>query len=258
MKALRSASVSLAGPHPGVSDDPTNQDACAREDDAGIYAVADGLGAHAGSEVASRRVVERSIELVREHREDPDITPEACLRGSLQQVCLELHRAGVAEPELRAMSTTLSLLELDDGEYRGVHVGDSRIYRWRDRCLEQLTDDHSLAFEQYQAGAISKEELATHPNQQFLTRAISASKSFAIADFISGATRPGDVYLLCTDGVNKLFSDAALAELLADHFGGGGDGVAAGDPSQFLETLSERARSIGLDDDFTAVVVVVD
>lgn len=257
MKALRSWSVSLTGPHPGENE-PTNQDACARDDDAGIYAVADGLGAHHGSEVASRRVVERSIELVRGHRDDPDLSAEARLRGSLQQVCIELHRAGVADPELRAMSTTLSLLELDGGQYRGVHVGDSRIYLWRDRCLEQLTDDHSLAFEQYRAGAISKEELATHPNQQFLTRAISASKSFAIADAISGVCRPGDVYLLCTDGVNKLFSDAALADLLADHFGGTSDDSTPGDPVRVIDELTARARSIGLEDDFTAVVVAVD
>lgn len=232
--------------------EPKNQDSFARDDETGLFCVADGLGGHRGGEEASRQVVTRSCELMVEYRGDEELTPEKRLKGVIQQVAIELHQRASSSRELQSMSTTLSLLEIEGGAFRAIHVGDSRVYQWRGRRLEQLTDDHSLAFEQYQAGAIAKEDLADHPNQQFLTRAISGNKSFVIADYFEGEVQSGDVFLLCSDGVNKLVSDAALAELLDDHFG-----KTTGDPQEFIADLEEKTRAQGLCDDTTAVVVIV-
>ena len=109
--------------------------------------------------------------------------------------------------------------------------------------------DHSLAFEQYQAGAIEKEALANHPNQQLLTRAITAQKSFAIVDYMELSLANDDVYVICSDGVNKLFTDAELATLADDHLHDPGAGAQA-----FVDEVGSEAVRRRLVDDLTLVV----
>lgn len=235
---LRAASATRQGP-----GEP-NQDRAWVDAETGRFAVADGLGAYAGGEVAATLAVETSARTLaappaRAH------TPRERLNAAMQEAARALHARGRRERVHGRMACTLTLLELDRDAWRAAHVGDSRCYLLRQGELRQLTRDHSLAFEQFLAGAIGKDAIAGHPNQKLLTRTLSAMRPFVVPELVEGDLRPGDRFLLCTDGLTAGLSDPELLRWL-----GQGD-----DPAGVCQALIERA---GDKDDATALVVVVE
>jgi serine/threonine protein phosphatase PrpC len=145
------------------------------------------------------------------------------------------------------MASTLTALQLVADGWWIVHVGDTRAYVLRDGQLEQLTRDHSVGWEQFEAGAITKEQLRTHPNQNLLTRTVIARRDGVVPDVRAGDVRAGDRFLLCSDGLLKVLDEGRIAETL-------GQGE---DPAAIAQALVERADRLGLIDDTTAVVVLV-
>lgn len=235
--SLRSAGCTRAG-----SSAP-NEDAYAHDDERRLFAVADGVGTYRGAALASALVVEECLAAL---AGEPPADVRAWLAGAARRAAEALHARGAAPRELRSMSAALTLAAWIGDAWWLLHVGDTRAYLLRDGALAQLTRDHSVAWEQLEAGAITKAQLRTHPNQRLLTRSFTASRGFVVPAIESLAARPGDRLLLCSDGVSKVLEDERLARLLAG----------AGAPAELATAVVEAAAREGLVDDTTAVVIL--
>ena len=133
-----------------------------------------------------------------------------------------------------------------DGEkvYVG-HVGDSRLYRYRDGELHQVTEDHSLVQELVSRGLLSKEEAIESTNKNLVTRALGIEESVEI-DVADEAWQPGDIYLLCSDGLNDVLRDDAIRDILATH----GDNL-----EKALDTLIETVNNNGGPDNVSVILI---
>ena len=194
MTVLRSGSASHVGRVRTVNQDlPLER--------ANLYAVADGMGGHAGGEVAARMAVET---LEQAFERTPTV---AGLREAFAEANAAVWHESQASADLRGMGTTLTAMALVGGT--GGHdvlalanVGDSRAYVFSGSHLVQVTDDHSLAEERMRHGEMTEAEAAVHPQRHILTRALGVS-SEVDADMWELELRSGDRVLLCSDGLSN-------------------------------------------------------
>lgn len=198
-----------------------------------LFIVADGMGGHVAGEIASRIAVDTASDIEAE--------PSGRVLGANHALLLEVSQ----RPELAGMGTTMTLLEISDGVGRLAHVGDSRAYLLRDGALRQLTVDHTVAAEYVAAGQISPEEAQTHPQRNMITRALGLTQNLEV-DEVEEPIRPGDRFLLCSDGVNSMLTDQKITEQM-----GGGT------PEEAVWALVEAANAAGGHDNISAVVVDV-
>ncbi len=238
----RSGGSTRAGP------DGPNEDAFGRDDERRAFVVADGVGQYRGAGVASALAVDACLDALAAGPPAHGDAIRTWLGRAAGHAARVIHARGRAEPAYGSMATTLTGLQLLDDAWWIVHVGDTRVYRLRDGRLEQLTRDHSLAWEQFEAGAITKDQLRTHPNQNLLTRTVIARRDAVVPEVFTGDLRAGDRLLLCSDGLLKALDEGRVAETLGE-----GD-----DPQALADALVQRAERVGLTDDTTAVVVIVD
>ena len=144
------------------------------------------------------------------------------------------------------MGTTIVAARFYDGRVGIAHVGDSRCYRLRERTLEQLTRDHSYVQEQLEKGLISEDD-AKHSTQKNLNPRARGIDAIAEADVQEFRTRPGDLYLLCSDGLSDLVDSAALEKALAtEHV-----------PTEQVKTLIDAANANGGRDNISVIIVRV-
>jgi protein phosphatase len=195
-----------------------NEDSFSIDPELGLYLVADGMGGHGNGDVASRLVVEAVERYFRQDgRERRPTTSEAAtssLRAAVGSAQGSLRSAMDEDTSLSGMGTTLVGF-LAMGENAVVaHVGDSRAYRWRDRRLERLTRDHSWVDEQVAAGYLSEDQARSHPLKSVVTRALSGEAGVEV-DARSLTLRPGDRYLICTDGLTTMLTDDDIEARLA-------------------------------------------
>lgn len=178
-----------------------------------MFLVADGMGAHAAGELASKLVAENLPHLYRKHSNDS--APEALFRAMVETND-EVHRRGQANLEFNNMGTTVSaLLLLSQGALIG-HVGDSRIYRLRKKLLEQMTFDHSLVWEMRASGQLDDDHLLSDAiPKNVITRSIGPYPHVQ-PDFEGPlAVEPDDLFLICSDGLSGQVSDSELAVILS-------------------------------------------
>jgi protein phosphatase len=176
-----------------------------------LLIVADGMGGHAGGATASRVAVETVEEVVARSTDAPETT----LRAALEAANRRVHEEAQNDASLAGMGTTgVALLFQPDGSAWVAHVGDSRAYRLRDGRLEQLTPDHSLVAELERRGMITAEEAQVHPRRNEVLRSIGVEPEVDV-DVVRVDARPGDQYLLCSDGLSGVVGDEEIAaELL--------------------------------------------
>lgn len=224
--------------HPGLVR-PNNQDtahpeASGRSDGPVVLMVADGMGGHVAGEVASRVAVDAALERTGSTVERLSAGNEAVLANAREN------------PELAGMGTTMTLVELKDGNVAEfAHVGDSRAYLSREGELRQLTTDHTVVAEYVASGALSPEEAAVHPQRSALTRAVGLGDELEVDSF-QERLEPGDRLLLCSDGVNAMITDDDIGQALG-----------AGSAEEAAWDLVERANRAGGYDNITVVVVDV-
>lgn len=196
---------------------PNNEDSMLEAGERGVFAVADGMGGHAAGEVASRMAVDALEEAL--DASSPPSTAEAAdpLIRAFATANDEIRRRGHAETDKRGMGTTLSVLLALPDEGRGLiaHVGDSRVYRLRDNALEQLTTDHTWVQERVEAGVLTEEQARDHPYSSILTRVLGAEDSI-VPDIMTVDTVPGDLYLLCSDGLTGMVRDVEIQRILKE------------------------------------------
>lgn len=179
-----------------------------------LFVVADGMGAHAAGELASRIATEQ-IPLF--YLRDSTADPIEALRHAVQQANREIHQRGQQNHEFHNMGTTASTLAiLADGAIIG-HVGDSRVYRLRGQKLEQLTFDHSLVWEMQAAGQVKLDsQLGGAIPKNIITRSLGPSPTVAVDIEGPFPVQSGDRFLLCSDGLSGQIDDDELAPLLAE------------------------------------------
>ena len=177
-----------------------------------FFMVADGMGAHAAGELASKIAVDSVPHLYRKYRE---LSPPEALQKAVLETNSEVYRRGQANSDFRAMGTTASAMALlPQGALIG-HIGDSRVYRVRGRKLQQLTRDHSLVWELREAGQLDGDtELANSVPKNVITRSLGPNAHVQVD--IEGPYRiePGDIFLLCSDGLMARVTDEEIAAIL--------------------------------------------
>lgn len=225
-----------------------NEDACAADEMAGLFVVCDGMGGAAGGEVASHMAARVFLEKARLGR---DVQPA---RWRLERAAMEANNAVFMESHrdmsLRGMGTTLVGLEVgrDLQQAWVVNVGDSRCYRLRLGVLEQLTNDHSFVDEQVRAGLMTQDEASMSHLRNIITRAVGSHVEVQ-PDLIRCELMPGDLFLLCSDGLIRELDDEVIARVLNE--GGRGDLQGCAD------ALVGLANELGGSDNITVVLVRV-
>src|SRR3954454_20220352 len=175
-----------------------------------VFAVADGMGGAQAGEVASRLAAE-SFEAVQRG----DEPPEAYLRAIAKTANARIHRLSQSDESRSGMGTTFTAALLEDEEVGFAHVGDSRGYLFRDGELKLLTSDHSLVEEFSRQGRLIVEQAEDHPQRSIITRALGPERDVEV-DTMTYQARPGDVFLLCSDGLTTMIREERIAATLAD------------------------------------------
>ncbi|MCX7801841.1 MAG: protein phosphatase 2C domain-containing protein [Meiothermus ruber] len=205
----------------------------------GIFIVADGMGGHRTGEVASQMAVSQILEILR-HKEP---SPQGLLEA-YEAANEAIYLAG-QKPESRGMGTTCTTLWLDLPYALIAHVGDSRAYLLRDGELMQLTQDHSWVADRVRQGLLSEEEARNHRWRNVITNALGSFSS-ARVDLVGLKVRPGDVFLLCSDGLSGVLEDRVLAEMILTN-----------PPEPAVVKLVKLANDWGGPDNISAVVVTI-
>lgn len=208
-----------------------------------LLVVADGMGAHAAGEVASRVAAETVLSVYRAH---PNGMPEDALRDAIRQANSEIYRQGLESEELRGMGTTVSALVLLPEEAVIGHVGDSRIYRLRGNELQQLTFDHSLVWEICAAENVMESEVPAFVPRNIITRSVGPTPEVQVDVEGPFSLRTGDVFLLCSDGLSGQIEDEEIGTILRCF-----------DPSDAAEILVDLANLRGSPDNVTLIVARV-
>ena len=172
-----------------------------------LFAIADGMGGPQAGEVASRL----AAAALRESGASGG--GEQRIVDLIQEANRRVYDRSSSDPHTSGMGTTITVALVDDGTVAFGHVGDSRAYLIRDRTIEQITEDHSLVNELLKTGKLSPEEADTHPQKSVITRALGTDPDVD-ADTFTIAAEPGDVFLLCSDGLTNMVDEDAILDLL--------------------------------------------
>ncbi len=205
-----------------------------------LYAVADGMGgAQAGelaSSLAAGALEERAAGLL----------GEATVAELIHEANDRIYRHALADPGAAGMGTTVTALLVDEasGTIAVGHVGDSRAYLVRNGALEQLTADHSLVAELVRSGRLTPEEAEQHPHRSVITRALGTESAVEV-DTFSIEALPGDLYLVCSDGLSSMIRDDEILAVVA---------AAGADPDAVADGLVKAANRAGGEDNVTVVV----
>jgi len=180
-----------------------------------LIAVADGMGGHAGGEVASRiaiRTLQSMAPMLTDETIDSDSTHDSLI-NSLHTIDTEIGDFASEAIELRGMGTTLTALVIHADEIALLHVGDSRCYRLRGNTIEQLSNDHTVIQELLSQGAITPTEAIDHPQRSVLTQALMGEGNVVPVLQLFDA-KEGDRYLLCSDGLSSVLTEKEIKLLL--------------------------------------------
>jgi len=202
-----------------------------------IFVVADGMGGAQAGEVASKAAAEAF------DRDLPEAPPERILRETIEGANRRIHELARADPSRAGMGTTITAAIVDAaGEEVCIgHVGDSRAYRLREGRLERLTRDHSLVEEMRRKGQITDAQAEDHPQRSIITRALGPEPEVEV-DVQTVPAAPGDVFLLCSDGLTTMVDEEQIAATLA-----------RGPVGEAVRALVDEANRAGGRDNITAL-----
>jgi serine/threonine protein phosphatase PrpC len=197
-----------------------------------LVAVADGMGGHAGGEVASKIAISALTA--------KEIDVDSLLTIS-KEIDLAILDRTSAQPELAGMGTTLTALHLNETSVELLHVGDSRCYAFTGGKLNQLSNDHTVMQELIDQGRITPEEAVSHPQRSLLTHALMGDSSFEPAVQLY-PVKLGDQFLLCSDGLTGVLSDFEIVKIIKKYSG-----------QELVENLVSETRAKGAPDNVTVI-----
>lgn len=234
----------------------SNEDAFGYSVEHGVYLVCDGMGGAAAGEIASSLAVDEVLRLVTERRDAQN--GNGAGSGSIAQIGEEaviaanetIHSRGQRNLRLSGMGTTLVglLAAVSEGDPRVwiLNVGDSRCYRLRKGHIQQCTRDHSLVEEQIRLGRMTRSEAARSPFRNVITRALGTQMGVK-PDVVEAEVEPGDLFLLCSDGLTRELSDEKIRSLLST----------AAPLEEHCARLIQAANKAGGHDNITCLLVRV-
>ena len=222
--ALMMTVSSAVASHPGLRREENEDAYCVRKE-LGLFMVADGMGGHAAGEIASKMAVEVIEAFINDTRDadvnttwpfpyDTSLTLEGNrLKAAFRLANRRLASAMEGNDNLRGMATTAAAVLLGKGSPVVAHVGDSRVYLWREGLLHQITQDHSWVSEQVRAGILSENDARRHPWRNVVTRALAGGDDPQV-DVAEIDVKTGDRLLLCSDGLSGVVPPERLEELV--------------------------------------------
>ena len=197
-----------------------NEDNIATDGEAGFVILADGMGGYNAGEVASVIAVTILADGLKAalRTEPPEQGSGLLVKSEIEKTNAAIYQTALSQPQLSGMGTTLVCALFHDNRITVAHVGDSRLYRYRQKGrpaqFEQITRDHSLLQEQIDSGMVSREEARLSGNKNLLTRALGVDPTVDV-EVQEHEALPGDVYLLCSDGLNDMVGDEEIRLILS-------------------------------------------
>lgn len=223
----------------------SNQDSCLVSKENGIFVVADGMGGHSGGEVASSIAVETVREIFAGENVK-DRSPREVIMKAYETASHRIYdKAANENPELAGMGTTMVLAYTHKKSIYIANVGDSRCYLFKKPHLWQITEDHSLINEQVRAGLLSEDQAAAMVGRNVITRSVGYERDVH-PDIIERQMQPGEIFLLCSDGLTSMVPDERISEILNNH-----------PPERMARLCVDQALANGGDDNVTVLVLQV-
>lgn len=214
-----------------------NEDSVYAADAQRLFAVADGMGGHRAGEVASSMAVEALR--ARLQARQPDLR---LMRQAFEEANLRISCAAEKDERLQGMGTTMTALWQTERSVLIAHVGDSRVYLLRGGRLRQVTDDHSVVAELLRCGLITPQEARRHPYRNVITRSLGSAPTVEV-DLLEREREPGDLWLLCTDGLSNMLTDREMEALLVSL-----------SPQKAADALMQKALEAGGTDNITLIL----
>ncbi len=221
---------------------PSNEDAFGYSVEDGVYVVCDGMGGAAAGEIASSIAVDEVLRLLCER--DRQAPLPAVAEDAICAANTAIYSRAERNRNLSGMGTTLVALVVEESRVWVLNVGDSRCYRLRSGRIEQLTFDHSLVEEQVRLGRMSRAEALRSPLRNMITRALG-TQSCVTPDCFQFEAEPGDIFLLCSDGLTRELSDSQVQSNLSVNL----------PLADRCAKLVEAAKKAGGHDNITAILV---
>ncbi len=203
-----------------------NEDAISINSNLGLAVLADGMGGHRGGEVASAITVNTVIEtaskqlkLLKDEAADDEneySLESVVVHESVSMANAAVYKSSSENAQYQGMGTTVVVVLFYDNRFTVAHVGDSRLYRYRDSTLEQITRDHSLMQELIDRGFYTPEQAKKSLNKNLVTRAVGIQDVVEI-DIQEDIAMTGDIYMMCSDGITDMIDDELVAEILANN-----------------------------------------
>lgn len=222
-----------------------NEDAFLTSDAFVFGMVSDGMGGLAAGEVASQTTKDSVLATFENAKPEDSLTH--IVNEAITLANTNVRKTQRENPEAKGMGCTCVLLAFRNHDYCLGYVGDSRIYRYRDNQLQQLTTDHSYVEELFRRGLIKEEEKATHPYKNSITRYVGHEDQVEV-DISTGALKPGDRFILCSDGLHGEVSDSQMAAILRDNM----------NPQECVQKLIQAALDHGGKDNVSVVLGCVE
>lgn len=226
----------------------SNEDDFLLEPGRGVYAIADGMGGHAAGEIASGLAIEtlREVLIRDDHAKNPMSGDDAAewLRSAVVEANRRICDSIRIHEERRGMGTTVVAFVHSGHDAVVGHVGDSRLYLLRGEELVRMTSDHSWVNEQVKLGLMNDDTAQRHPMRNIVTRALGSRPDVAV-ELASVQVQPGDVFLLCSDGLNTMLADDEIQAVLSAN---------RQTPEVACKALVHEANRHGGEDNVTVVV----
>lgn len=226
-----------------------NQDACLaasinhKGKDYYVFAAADGLGGHRSGEVASQI----AVDYISDHLyEVNDYFKLSDMDRFINKVNSEIVKSSIHNPDLSGMATTLTLCILDSEKLSITQIGDSRAYKINNEGITRLTKDHSLVQMLLDEGRIKDIDISNHPQKNVITRALGTDSRVKI-DLYNYDINPGDIFLVCTDGLYNMVNENKIYEIITQN-----------DPPEAVRQLINLANENGGNDNITALIFKYD
>lgn len=244
----------------GVSDigrkRETNQDSIYISNNKQLYIVADGMGGHSGGELASTMAIKYLAEKVKELITTKEITDYGeILRQAVLFANNKIKSYADAEPSLKGMGTTVVSILFDEDSVKVANVGDSRAYVISQGQLFQLSKDHSVIQEKINYGIYTRKQAAKDPNKNYLSRTVGFEEDVEV-DIFDFKPRPGDIFLLCSDGLHGKLSDEDILFIIDDMLKDTHD-MTHQKLHDCVQTLIRQANEHGGQDNISVILTVV-
>lgn len=223
-----------------------NEDAFIISPELGFCLAADGMGGAAAGELASKIFADTVLEIFADSTDQSEKEILYRVKKAFSFANEKILDDATQNPNHEGMGCTAELLAFFGDGFALGHVGDSRTYRFRNGQLRQLTQDHTLVQQQIEEGLISSENIRNHPLRNVILRALGQERELAL-DLLRGKILPGDLFLLCSDGLTDMVQDDQIQEILSSDI----------DIHRKADKLVESAKAAGGKDNITVVLVAI-